>query len=59
MLTIYIQISQLLLLGSGGDYAFNLHPDITTLGSAYLDLLTQYSWKTITILYQVNNLPKK
>jgi len=34
------------------EYAFNLHPDITTLGSAYLDLIETYSWKTITILYQ-------
>jgi len=39
-------------MGSGGDYAFNLHPDITTLGSAYMDILNEYSWKTITILYQ-------
>jgi len=43
------------VMGSAGDYAFNLHPDITTLGTAYLDLLHQYSWKTITILYQDND----
>jgi len=43
------------VLGSAGEYAFNLHPDITTLGSAYLDLLQQYSWKTITIVYQDND----
>ena len=41
--------------GSAGEYAFNLHPDITTLGSAYLDLLESYAWKTITILYQDND----
>jgi ionotropic kainate glutamate receptor 2 len=41
--------------GSAGEYAFNLHPDITTLGSAYLDLLESYDWKTITILYQDND----
>ena len=38
---------------SAGDYAFNLHPDITTLGGAYLDVLEAYHWETITILYQV------
>jgi ionotropic glutamate receptor len=41
--------------GSAGGYAFNLHPDITTLGTAYLDLLEAYQWKTITILYQDND----
>ena len=43
------------LVGSDSEYAFNLHPDITTLGSAYLDVLEAYSWKTITILYQVHS----
>jgi ionotropic kainate glutamate receptor 2 len=42
-------------LGSAGGYAFNLHPDITSLGTAYLDLLEAYQWKTITILYQDND----
>ena len=41
--------------GQAGDYAFNLHPDITTLGGAYLDLIEAYGWKTITILYQDND----
>ena len=41
--------------GQAGDYAFNLHPDITTLGSAYLDLIQAYDWKSITILYQDND----
>ena len=45
----------MLALGSAGGYAFNLHPDITTLGTAYLDLLEAYQWKTITILYQDND----
>merc|ERR1712128_352916 len=42
------------VIGQAGDYAINLHPDITTLGSAYLDLIEAYQWKTITILYQDN-----
>ena len=41
--------------GKAGDYAFNLHPDITTLGGAYLDLMEAYQWKTVTILYQDND----
>ena len=41
--------------GQAGNYAFNLHPDITTLGSAYLDLIRAYGWKSITILYQDND----
>ena len=41
--------------GQAGDYSFNLHPDITTLGSAYLDLVEAYDWKSITILYQDND----
>ena len=41
--------------GSAGEYAINLHPDITSLGSAYLDVLEAYNWQTITILYQDNN----
>ena len=41
--------------GSAGGYAFNLHPDITSLGGAYLDLIEAYGWKTITILYQDND----
>ena len=41
--------------GQAGDYSFNLHPDITTLGSAYLDLISAYDWKSITILYQDND----
>ena len=41
--------------GSTGGYAFNLHPDITSLGGAYLDLIEAYGWKTITILYQDND----
>ena len=40
---------------AGGEYAFNLHPDITTLSQAYLDLLEAYQWTTITILYQDND----
>ena len=44
-----------LILGNAGGYAFNLHPDITTLGTAYLDLLEAYQWKSITILYQDND----
>jgi len=43
------------VIGSSGGYAFNLHPDITTLGSSYLDLMEAYRWKTITILYQDND----
>jgi len=43
------------IIGQAGDYAINLHPDITTLGGAYLDLIEAYQWKTITILYQDNN----
>lgn len=43
------------VIGSAGDYAFNLHPDITTLGGAYLDLIEAYDWKAITILYQDND----
>ena len=43
-----------LYLGTG-DYAFNLHPDITMLSTAYLDLMEAYQWKTITILYQDND----
>ena len=41
-------------LGHSG-YAFNLHPDITSLGGAYLDLIDAYNWRNITILYQDNN----
>ena len=40
--------------GSSG-YAFNLHPDITALGGAYLDVLEAYQWETVTILYQDND----
>merc|ERR1711892_1202591 len=43
------------VIGQAGDYAINLHPDITTLGAAYLDLIEAYQWKYITILYQDNN----
>jgi len=43
------------VIGSAGGYAVNLHPDITSLGRAYLDLLEAYQWKTITILYQDND----
>jgi len=43
------------MIGSSGEYAFNLHPDITTLSSAYLDLMEAYQWTTITILYQDND----
>lgn len=44
------------LPGQGGnDYAVNLHPDITTLSTAYLDLMQAYKWTTITILYQDND----
>lgn len=32
----------------------NLHPDVATLGQAFLDLITQYGWDSITILYQNN-----
>jgi ionotropic glutamate receptor len=50
-----LQLVNAFVSGSAGEYAFNLHPDITTLGSAYLDLLESYAWKTITILYQDND----
>ena len=43
------------VIGRAGEYAFNLHPDITTLSEAYLDLLEAYQWTTITILYQDND----
>jgi len=43
------------VIGSDREYAFNLHPDITSLGRAYLDVLEAYHWKTITILYQDND----
>jgi len=43
------------VIGSAGGYAFNLHPDITTLGTVYLDLMEEYQWKTVTILYQDND----
>ena len=43
------------IIGQAGDYAFNLHPDITTLGGSYLDLIEAYGWKSITILYQDND----
>ena len=43
------------VIGSSGGYAFNLHPDITSLGGAYLDVLEAYHWETITILYQDND----
>jgi len=43
------------VIGSAGEYAYNLHPDITTLGKAYLDVLEAYGWSTVTILYQDNN----
>eukprot|EP00090_Calanus_glacialis_P039909 TRINITY_DN6950_c0_g1_i1.p1 TRINITY_DN6950_c0_g1~~TRINITY_DN6950_c0_g1_i1.p1 ORF type:complete len:973 (-),score=205.08 TRINITY_DN6950_c0_g1_i1:162-3080(-) len=43
------------VIGQAGDYAINLHPDITTLGAAYLDLIETYQWKAITILYQDND----
>ena len=43
------------VIGKAGEYAFNLHPDITTLSEAYLDLLEAYQWTTITILYQDND----
>ena len=43
------------VLDRGGEYTFNLHPDITSLSSAYLDLLEAYRWTTITILYQDND----
>jgi len=43
------------MIGMAGEYAFNLHPDITTLSSAYLDLMEAYQWTTITILYQDND----
>ena len=43
------------VLDRGGEYTINLHPDITSLSSAYLDLLEAYRWTTITILYQDND----
>ena len=43
------------VIGSASGYAFNLHPDITSLGGAYLDLIEAYGWKTITVLYQDND----
>ena len=50
-----LSINNMFSSGKAGDYAFNLHPDITTLGGAYLDLIEAYGWKSITILYQDND----
>ena len=43
------------VLDRGGEYTLNLHPDITSLSGAYLDLLEAYRWTTVTILYQDND----
>lgn len=43
------------IISNAGEYAVNLHPDITTLGTAYLDLLEAYNWNVVTILYQDND----
>ena len=40
---------------SSTGYAFNLHPDVSTLSKAYVDVLDAFHWKTVTILYQDNN----
>ena len=43
------------ILGRRGDeYTINLHPDVETLSGAYVDLIKQYGWETITILYENN-----
>ena len=43
------------ILGRRGDeYTINLHPDVETLSGAYVDLIRQYGWETITILYENN-----
>ena len=36
-------------------YTVNLHPDVETLGRAYIDLIVKYGWETITILYENND----
>ena len=36
------------------EYTINLHPDVTTLGSAFIDLVIQYNWDVVTILYENN-----
>ncbi len=37
------------------DYAINLHPDVTTLGHAFIELVVRYGWDTVTILYEDND----
>ena len=37
------------------EYTINLHPDVETLGSAYIDIIEQYGWDAITILYENND----
>ena len=37
------------------EYTINLHPDVTTLGMAFIDLVVQYRWDTVTILYEDND----
>ena len=36
-------------------YTINLHPDVTTLGSAFIDLVIKYNWDVVTILYENND----
>ena len=37
------------------EYTINVHPDLETLGSAYIDLIKAYGWDTIIILYEDND----
>ena len=37
------------------EYTINLHPDVETLGRAYIDIIEQYGWDAITILYENND----
>nr|AHN49642.1 ionotropic glutamate kainate receptor 2 [Caligus rogercresseyi] len=40
--------------GGSPDYTVNLHPDVTTLGRALIDLINAYGWDAVTILYENN-----
>ena len=46
------------LLSQAFEYQLNLHPDISSMSIAYLDLLEAYRWTSITILFQDNNSMK-
>ena len=45
-------------LSQGFEYQLNLHPDISSMSAAYLELLEAYSWTSITILFQDNDSMK-